>query len=169
MSKLMGIVLVFFSLTTFLYKRVESKKRKLSNLYEIKKALINLRHEMSFSLPELPELCGRIAKHTEGDVSELFINIKTMIQRDSDLSFYDAWKGATEDKALFSKEVDVILSDFAKSFGTKSEEIEKENLTRATETLKALEKQEQEILKKETKLTYTLGFSLGAILVILVI
>ena len=81
---------------------------------------------MSFSLPELPELCGRIAKHTEGDVSELFINIKTMIQRDSDLSFYDAWKGATEDKALFSKEVDVILSDFAKSFGTKSEEIEKE-------------------------------------------
>lgn len=169
MSKLMGVVLVFFSLGALLYKKVEANKRKLTNLYEIKKALINLRQEMSFSSPELPQLCKKIAKHAKGDIKELFANIKELIKSDSDLGFYDAWRMATEDKNLFSKEVLTVLSDFSYKFGQRSEEIEKENLIRATEALDNLETTEQEKFEKERKLIYTLGFSLVAFLVILVI
>ena len=81
MYKALGIALVFLSLGILTYKKVEAKREHLINLKEFRKALLVLKNEMSFSIPEVPLLCEKVSSQTVGEISSVFKNIGKKLQK----------------------------------------------------------------------------------------
>ena len=100
MLKALGIILVIFSLWLFAYIKVDVKRQRLTNLNEMKKALIPIRHELSFSMPEISLLCKKISNYTDSEVSLVFKQIQEMKEKDGGLDFVSAWQKATNKRKL---------------------------------------------------------------------
>lgn len=169
MFKVLGVIFILFSLGVFTYRTVEQKKRQLTNLKEMKKAITFLKHELTFSMPEMATLCKKVAQKTEGDISKAFLNTEKIIHNDSSIDFSNAWQMTIEDKKLFSPAAEREILDFSKEFGKKTLEIELENLKKYESELHLLEENEKEKYLNDKKVTCTLGAAMGAVLVILVI
>ena len=163
----LGIAMIFLSLGVFLFKTVEEKRRELLNLKEFSKALTLLKDELKYSVPELSYLLKVMQKKTSGEISYIFKEMEYKVCHESSVDFFSAWKSATDGKALFSKEVTDEISDFCKDFGKKTVDIELEKIKRCENCLDELIKEESKKFIKDKKLIYTLGISIGAVIVIL--
>ena len=146
MYKALGVVLIFLSLGAFLFKTVEMKKNQLLNLKEFKKALTLLKNELSFTMPEISQLLSTVSKKTSGEISYIFSAISEMLLKDS---------GTDE------------IYNFCKNFGKKTVDIEIENIKQCEKILECLINEESDKFIKDKKLIYTLGVSIGAVIVIL--
>ena len=167
MYKAMGIVLVILSSGIFSYKMVEKKRQQLVNLKEFKKALVFIKNELSFSMPEISVLCRKVSEKTEGEISHLFNEIEKMIKNDNNTDFSAAWKSITREKNLFSSDAAGEVLNFVENFGKKTLDIELENIKRSEKVSEQLIKEENDKYIKEKKLIYTFGAAIGAVVVIL--
>ncbi len=168
MYKLTGIVMVCCALWGFLYSKVQAITSEYNNLKEMIKALTYLKQELKFSSGELGRVCKEISGRTQLQVSEIFENIADTL-KENVCDFYQAWYETIRDKKTFSKETENALEDFAQNLGKKSLDIELENIEKTIEILSQIEEYEGEKTLKNKKLIYTLGASVGAALIILVI
>ena len=169
MCKALGIVLMFLSSGVFLFKEVEEKKSKLSNLKEFIKALVILKNELKFSVPELSHLLKLMSDKTSGKISYIFKEMKNKVTSESDVDLFSSFKSVTDGRDIFSKEATDVIADFCSGFGKKTIDIEIENIKRCERDLNAIIKEESDKFIKERKLIYTLGISIGMVIVILVI
>lgn len=167
MYKALGGVLIFLSLGVFLYEKVETKKNQLLNLKEFKKALTLLKNELSFTMPEISHLVSTISEKTSGEISYIFSTISKMLIKDSGIDFFTAWESAVGKRMLFSKEATDEIFNFCKNFGKKTVDIETENIKQYEKILECLINEESDKFIKDKKLIYTLGVSIGAVIVIL--
>lgn len=169
MYKALGIALVFLSLGILTYKKVEAKREHLINLKEFRKALLVLKNEMSFSIPEVPLLCEKVSSQTVGEISSVFKNIGKIVSNDSGITFLEAWNEATKEKELFTARAEKEVLDFLKGFGKKTLEIELESIKRTQNVLDIMTEEENDIFQRDKKLTYALGTAVGLVIVILTI
>lgn len=168
MYKLTGIVMVCCALWGFLYSKVQTITSEYNNLKEMIKALTYLKQELKFSSGELGRVCKEISGRTQLQVSEIFGGIADIL-KENVCDFYQAWYGTIRGKKIFSKETENALEEFAQNLGKKSLDIELENIEKTIEILSQIEEYEGEKTTKHKKLIYTLGASVGAALIILVI
>lgn len=168
MYKLTGIVMVCCALWGFLYSKVQAITSEYNNLKEMIKALTYLKQELKFSSGELGKVCREISVRTQFQVSGIFGNIADIL-KENVCDFYQAWHGAVCGQKIFSKETEKTLEEFAQNLGKKSLDIELENIEKTIEILSQIEEYEGEKTTKHKKLIYTLGASVGAALIILVI
>ncbi len=169
MLKTIGVGFILISLGMFLFNKVESKRQKYLNFCEIKRAVTFLKHELSFSAPELFLICEKISNETSGEISEIFHNIHNKLKSNPTIDFGKAFKEAVKNRVLFSESVEKTVSDFARTLGKKSLDIEIENISKAQAALQMLEAEEKEKYLKDKKLIYTLGLASGAVVLILAI
>ena len=169
MFKAIGLVLILISLAVFVFNKVENKKQKFLNFCEMKRAISFLKHELSFSAPELSLLCKRISDQTSGEISQVFKETKRQLEKESSIDFYTAWENAAGKRELFSEETQKIILELIKGLGKKSLDIEIENIEKTQKALETLEAEEKEKYLKERKLIYTLGTAAGAVILILAI
>ncbi len=167
MYKALGVVLIFLSLGAFLFKTVETKKTHLLNLKEFKKALTLLKNELSFTMPEISHLVSTISQKTSGEISYIFNAISEILIKDSGIDFFTAWETAVGKRMLFSKEATDEIFAFCKNFGKKTVDIEIENIKQYEKILEGIINEENDKFIKDKKLIYTLGVSIGAVIVIL--
>lgn len=167
MYKALGVVLIFLSLGAFLFKTVETRKNQLLNLKEFKKALTLLKNELSFTMPEISQLLYTISQKTSGEISNIFNTISEILSKDSGVDFFTAWESVVGKRMLFSKEATDEIILFCKNFGKKTVDIEIENIKQCERTLECLINEESDKFIKDKKLIYTLGVSIGAVIVIL--
>ena len=167
MFKAVGIILILVSLGSFVLDKVENKKAIFLNFCQIKKALNFLKHELSFSTPEISKLCSKTSSHIEGEISDIFKELSDNLKHNAD--FFTAWQTATKNKSLFSDNVNNIILDFVKAFGKKTLDIEIENIEKTLLALEMIETEEREKYIQDRKLIYTLGTAVGAVIIILVI
>lgn len=167
MYKALGVVLIFLSLGAFLYQTVETKKKQLLNLKEFKKALTLLKNELSFTMPEISHLLSTVSQKTSGEISYVFSRIAEKLIKDTGIDFFTAWESAVGKRILFSKEATDEIFNFCKNFGKKTVDIEIENIKQYEKILECLINEESDKFIKDKKLIYTLGVSIGAVIVIL--
>lgn len=167
MYKALGVVLIFSSLGAFLYKTVETKKTHLLNLKEFKKALTLLKNELSFTMPEIFYLLSMVSEKTSGEISYIFSEMSKILIKDSGIDFFTAWEIAVDKRTLFSKEATDEIFGFCKNFGKKTVDIEIENIKQYEKILEGIINEENDKFIKDKKLIYTLGVSIGAVIVIL--
>lgn len=169
MFKFTGIIMIVLSCVFYVMKKVEVIKIKYTNFSQMRAAITRLKHEMSFSLPEMSTLCKKISEETEGEISQCFLRTSELLCNDANLSFKDAWAKAGEGLELFSPEVAKAVGEFSKNFGKKTLDIELENLQKTEKQFEILQTQEQQSYEKNKKLVYTLGATASAAVVILFI
>ncbi len=168
MYRFVGIILVSSAFFGFLYSKGQTIGRKYENLKEMIKALTYLKQEISFSSGELFRVCRDISLKTHSDISEVFCEISNILE-EKPMDFYSAWLTSTNKKTLFAKEVKTAVCDLAQNLGKKSLDIELENIEKTKQILEQIEEYEKEKTAKDKKLLYTLGASVGAAFLILVI
>lgn len=169
MYKFIGIILVLISCGAFIMQKAETIKQKTENLKELKKAVAYLKDELKFSAPEISVLCKKMADVTDGEISLLFESSAQFLEHDEKLDFNSALIKAIKDRHLFSDEGKRLLFELSQNLGKKNLEIELKNLQKSEKDLERLLLEEEEKTKKDTKLMYTLGLSLAAVFVILII
>lgn len=168
MFKTAGVIFVLVPLGIFMFNKVENKKEKYQNLCEMKRALAFLRHEMSFSAPELFLICQRISDETTGEISKIFHKLHNQLKEEPSTDFGQNFCRLGGD-SLFPDSVKKVILDFTKSLGKKSLDIEIENIAKTEKALETAEIEEKEKFLKERKLIYTLGIASGAVILILTI
>lgn len=168
MYRLAGIILVSSAFLGFLYSKGQTISKKYENLKEMIKALTYLKQEISFSTGELFKVCRDISSKIRSDVSEVFCEIADILE-EKPTDFYSAWITSIDGKVLFTKEAETSVCDLAQNLGKKSLDIELENIEKTKQILEQIEEYEKEKMVKDKKLLYTLGASIGAAFLILII
>ena len=169
MYKFIGIILVLISCGAFIMRKADAIKQRTKNLKELKKAVTYLKDELEFSTPEISVLCKKMADATNGEISFLFERSAQFLEQDEKSDFNSAMLSAIKDKDLFSDVGKSILLEFSQNLGKKNLEIEIKNLEKSEKDLERLVLEEEEKTKNDTKLMYTLGLSLAAVFVIMII
>jgi len=169
MFKVIGIVMILVSCGIFTFSKVSVLTKKYENLKEIKKAIVCLKHELCFSVPEISVLCKVMAEKTKGEVSDVLHSAALRLEEDKTLDFETAWNDEKKNKELFSAETEKIVSTLFKDLGKMNLDIELDNIGIAEKRLEATEIEEREKYKKDKRLILTLGAALGALILIVVI
>ena len=169
MCKALGIIMTFFSCACFLYRIVNERREQTNNLKEIKKAVIYLKNELAFSMPEMISLCEKTAKKTTGEISLIFERVSEYMCEDSCVDFYSAWQRACGEKKLFSPETERAVTELFAEFGKKTLDIELHNVSRVQHILEEREKEEEKKYMTDRKLIYTLGVAFCTVTVIIAI
>lgn len=169
MLKFTGLIMVVLACGSYVFTRTSAVKEKFENLCQIKSAVTYLKHEMSFSAPQINILCRKMAERTKGEVSQVLSVASDFLDQDKTLDFEKAWQKVKGTKELFSEEAESVVCDFFKNLGKKSIDIELDNIKKTEKNLEDLIIQEEEKTKKDIKLIYTLGGAACAAIVIMAI
>ncbi len=169
MYKFIGIGLICISLGGFFWKKAQTLCQKYENLKEILKAVTHIKQELSFSSVELAELMARVCDSLQGNFGQVLKNTTKVLADKKTTDMKSAWEESGGGELLLTDEARKITEDYFFNIGKKSLDIELEKTEKTIQTLSFLEKEEREKTNKDKKLLYTMGASVAAAIVILVI
>ena len=118
---------------------------------------------------ELSQLLDKTAENVSGDISQVLGKIARILTTDKTMDIKSAWKKSKGSELLLSDEAKKITEDYFYNIGTKSLDIEIEKTEKTISAFELLDKEEREKMTKDKKLLYTVGASVAAAIVILVI
>lgn len=170
--KTLGCILILgsCSLIGFLYG--ENLRNRLIQLKEIEQALYQLENEIVYTRTSLPEIFFHVAQKCNKPIKNIFLDVSKLLYNNEVNSVYEGFRKAIElNKELISvkkEDIDVLL-DLAKSLGESDVEGQKSILSLSLNNLKKQVNTAEIIMQKNIKMYRYLGFSFGAILVIMIL
>lgn len=172
MVRLLGafIVLVTSSLTGYIYG--ENLKIRVINLKEFQRAMYHLKNEITYSHSLLHSALITVSENTKEPITTTLNEISVLLSENSCDSVYDAFSKAFEknkDALRFNKEDVSIFLNLSKTLGEMSLEGQEDMFELSIFNLKENIKTAQEHLKKNLKMYRYLGFTVGAMIVIILI
>lgn len=172
MLKFIGCILIIFSTTAFGFNFGEKLKKRTRELVEIQGCICEIKTRIIYTNEPLPSAAAAAAGKTEPPVSTLFMEVSNMLAKNSVDSVYQAFeKVFSSKKEIFSlkdEDIDIIM-DFSKSLGESDVEGQKAIFSLTSENLKKQIEKSDRVSKKNVKMYRYLGFSLGAVVVVLLI
>lgn len=172
MIKVIGSILVIVSTSLLGYFCGELFKKRTRELKELERAIGILKNEIVYAYTPLPYALEKIGLRLIEPIKSLFLNISKNLQENTSEGVYEAFNSNINlyKKSLNLNEEDInILLNLSKSLGEWDIESQK-NIFHATEEELKKQIQESEILiRKNLKMYRYLGFSIGAIIVIMFI
>lgn len=169
MPKIVGMLLLIISAISCICNQLCTKKEKVENLREMRRAILYITQEIQFSMSDVSTLCEKTAQIIKGEVSNIFNSIADILNAESNTDFYTAWKKVCGEKEFFSEKAEIVLSELFCEFGKKSLEAEVENMKRARHILEETEKEEEKKYHSDRKLICTLGVSACCAVIIVLI
>lgn len=172
MIKVIGSILVIVSTSLLGYFSGELFKKRTRELKELERAIGILKNEIVYAYTPLPYALEKIGLRLMEPIKGLFLGISKDLEENISEGVYEAFYSNTNlyKKSMNLNKEDIhILLNLSKSLGEWDVESQK-NIFRVTE--EELKKQiaESEILtRKNLKMYRYLGFSVGAIIVIMFI
>jgi len=131
-----------------------------------------LETEMLYGLTPLPIALKRVGKKLPAPVGQFFLNTADFLIKGEGLTAGEAWEMALNDlaneSALLPEDLDVLLY-FGQGLGGSDREEQSKNLNLVKEQLLNQERKAEELRAKNQKLWQYLGFSLGAVIVLILI
>jgi stage III sporulation protein AB len=131
-----------------------------------------LETEMLYGLTPLPIGLKRVGKKLPFPLGQFFISSADYLVNGEGLTAGEAWEMAlnnlAEESALLPEDLDILLY-FGQSLGGSDREEQSKNLKLVKEQLINQEKKAEELRAKNQKLWQYLGFSLGAVIVLILI
>ncbi|KOA20948.1 stage III sporulation protein SpoAB [Clostridium homopropionicum DSM 5847] len=170
--KILGCALVLIGSTLMGFILGENLKKRFQQLKEIEQALYQLKSEIIYTHSTLPEIFENVSSKSNKPINKLFKDISELLYENKVENVFQAFTKALDmnKNILNLKEADnEILLDLSKSLG--QSDIEGQNNIISL-TINKLENQlegAEEVMKNNIKMYRYMGFSFGAIVVIMII
>lgn len=164
--------MVIFSTTALGFMYGDRLKKRTKQLKEIRRCIYEIENHILYTHTALPKAIEFASSKVIEPVSTLFLDIFYMLSRNKVDNVYQAFKYAFLNKKdiinLKDEDINIIL-DFSKSLGESDIEGQKAIFSLVSENLKNQIDSSELMLKKNIKMYRCLGFSLGAMVIILLI
>ncbi len=170
MFKAMGIAFVFFACIFFSYKKVSDQKQELEHLKQMKKALLLMKNEISFSAKELSQTVESLIGALYGDMDVFFQHIARILASHETADFGQAWTEAKkewDEKPFLPIEADRTMTAFSQQVGKMPREAELAHFDKTLEAIEGAINDAEANYEKNRKLIYTLGACVGTAVLIL--
>lgn len=172
MIKLIGCIMIIFSTTVLGFNYGERLKRRTKELYEIQRCIFEIENRIVYTHTPLPEALKNTAVKAEEPISTVLEQISYMLKENKVYSVHEAFKNAFSNKienlSLKDEDINIIL-DFSKSLGESDIDGQREIFSLVIENIKKQIRISEDVIKKNVKMYRCLGFSMGAVVSILLI
>ena len=169
-GKIAGGAFIVVATTKIGCNEANKLSRRKKQLKAIQSGIWLLKSDINFTLSTLSTALKRASNLVDKSVCELFLITSKYI--DDGMTAYDAFTKAFNvlRSNLDLKESDYnVLYDFAKNLGCGDIDSEIKNFDKTLELLKISETNADENILKYSKLTKTLGVTLGILIIILIV
>jgi len=131
-----------------------------------------LETEMLYGLTPLPIALKRVGKRLPFPIGRFYLVVADFLVKSEGMTAGEAWEKALKDleevSSLLPEDLDVLLY-FGQSLGGSDREEQEKNLKLVKEQLTNLEQKAEEAKAKNQKLWQYLGFSLGGVIVLILL
>lgn len=171
MIKIIGSLIIILSSTYTGFVYGEELKKRVENLREFEKGVYLLKNEMFYTYTSLPEAFKSISSKSKGEVKIVFKRIWELLNNNQVEDVYEGFKiSIDENKTLKLKEEDIdIILNLSKNLGKSDLEGQRAIISFTIESLRKQINIAERIMEKNTKMYRYLGFSVGAMLVIMLL
>ncbi len=172
MFKMVGAILIIIGsgITGLIIARNYSLRPQ--QIRYLRNGMQMLETEILYGLTPLPEALRRIGQRLPFPIGQFYLRTSELLTHGEGLPAFEAWEIALRDlqdnSALLAEDLD-ILYYFGQSLGGSDRQEQEKNLRLVLEQLRQLEIKAEELKVKNKKLWQYLGFSLGAVVVLILI
>lgn len=172
MIKIIGCLLILAASTYGGFAYANSFKKRVKQLGEIERAVNQLQNEIEYTYTPLPEALKNVADKCDAPVKHIFNKASKVLYSNEAECVYDAFRECFKDNSLDmnlnNEDINVIL-DLSKSLGESDVDGHKKIFSLAKNNLSKRISLAEEDMKKNVKIYRYLGFSIGAMIVIVLI
>lgn len=172
MVKFLGCIMILAASTGIGVIYGEGFKKRVKQLKEIQRCMYQLQNEIIYTHTPLPEAILNTACKSVSPVKDIFKDISQMLEKNSVDSVYEAFSHtlkARENTLNLKKEDTAALLDLSRTLGESDIEGQKKMFSLTLENIKEQIETSQILMNKNLKMCRSLGFSLGAVIVIILI
>jgi stage III sporulation protein AB len=171
MLKLIGSSLVIVASTIGGIIYAQSYVYRVRELNEVQRCICELENEIVYTHTPLPEALINISNRSKKPISEIFRKISMELSSNNHDSVYEAFRDIFEkSKNIYLKTDDInIVLDLAKSLGESDIDGQVNIFLFTINNLKKAISDAEISMKKNVKMFRYLGFSIGAMIVIMLI
>ena len=172
MLKILGCFCIFAGCSYFGLRIAGIYKKRTELFRFLQNGLALLETEINYTSTPLPLALERVGKKMNKDCQPLFIKAATVLQQKKGMTADEAWSAGVQ---ALCKEVPLtgeekeLLYIFGHGLGGSAREEQVKNIALTRRQLSLVEKAVEEEQAKNQKLWQYLGFSLGAVLVLILI
>ena len=172
MLKVVGAMLLIMSTGIVGLVIARNISLRPQQIRHIKSGLQMLETEMLYGLTPLPQALKRVGARIASPINLLFITSSQYLEKGEGITAGEAWELALneleQESALLSEDLDILLY-FGQSLGGSDKEEQSKNLKMVQEHLKNVEQKAEESKARNTKLWQYVGFSLGAVIALILL
>lgn len=172
MIKLLGCVIILAASTGIGFIYAESFKKRTKQLNELQRCIHQLQNEIVYAHNPLPEAILNVANRSINPIKDIFEEVSFLLLKNKVDNVYEAFKSGLSNKKsnLNLKKDDAnLLLDLSKSLGETDIEGQQRVFSLVLENIKKHIKNSELSMDKNVKMYRYLGFSLGAMIVIILV
>lgn len=170
--KVLGSVLVLISSSLLGFIYGENLKRRFLQLEEIEQALYQLKNEIVYTQNSLPDIFMSVGSKGTNPIGNILKKVSCLLYEHKVESVHEGFKKVLNEnkKQLNLKKYDIeILLNLSKSLGESDIEGQQNIINLSIRNIKTQLDDAKSVMKKNVKMYRYLGFSFGAILVIMIL
>lgn len=170
--KALGCIFILGGCTLIGFILGENLKNRLLQLKEIEQALYVLQNEIVYTRTSLPEIFFHVGEKCIKPINHIFFQVSKLLSDNEVDSVYEGFEKSLQDNydLISLKKEDLnVLMDMARTLGESDIEGQRNILNLSINNIKKQIKDADTTMQKNTKMYRYLGFSFGAILVIMIL
>lgn len=172
MLKILGILIIISTSTLLGFVFGENLKKRLGDLNELERAVNHLQNQIVYTYSPLPEAIKEVAEKSKKPINLYFEYIAEMLQNNRVNSVFEAFsKSYEKNKGIMNlnkTDLDIILT-LSKTLGDSNVDGQQRMFELCLSNIKKQINDAEEKMNKSLKMYRYLGFSLGAVAVIILI
>ncbi|WP_251859483.1 stage III sporulation protein SpoIIIAB [Clostridium sp. Marseille-Q2269] len=172
MFKILGSLFVFVGSLYWGISTANKFKYRRDELLELERCVNELKNEITYTYTSIPDILMNISLKSKKPISVLFKKISDMLYENQVNSIYEAFQKVfsqeKENLSLQQQDINIIL-DLSKNLGQWDPKGHENMIDLTLFNLKKQSNRAEEIMIKNMKMYKYLGFSIGAVLVIIFI
>lgn len=172
MLKTIACIIILVATTVGGFVFAEAFKKRTKQLTEFQMALHHLSNEIEFTHTPLPAAFNNVALKSEEPVRSVLGQVSKLLMENEVENVFEAFSislKANKNCIELKKEDESVLLDLARGLGESDLQGQKKLFALAMENLKKQISMADVLMNKNVKMYRYLGFSLGAIIVIMLI
>lgn len=171
MLKIIGSILIIIASTFGGFMYAQSFVNRVKELNEIERCIYQLQNEIAYTHTPLPDALNNVAIKAKEPIAEIFNSTSNKLKSNMYDNVYEAFREAfNESSSINLKEEDInLVLDLSKSLGESDITGQMNIFSLTIENLKKIITQAEITMKKNVKMYRYLGFSIGAVIVIMLI
>lgn len=172
MLKTIGCLLILGASTIGGFAYGEGFKKRVKQLNELERSLNQLQSEIEYTYTPLPEALKNVALKSNEPINDIFMEASKLLYSNEVETVHEAFIKSIEKKKLnlnLNKEDINIIVDLSKSLGESDVEGHKKVFSLTILNLKKKINEAEILMSKNLKMYRYLGFSIGAMIVIVLI